>query len=157
MADNVEEAFEKLYKEMFPKLKRIAASIFHDEHTAEDIAQDTLLVTYDKRENVLQLPEPKKWVYGVLQNKIKHELRSKARFTVLKNKLESDFQETKSDDDEGWEELLVGLSYKEYQLLHMIYVEGYSNKEAAEKLNISYAACRKQAQRAKEKIRQKFQ
>jgi len=38
----------------------------------------------------------------------------------------------------------------------MIYVEGFSNSEAAMKLNISYAACRKQVQRAKERIRQRI-
>jgi RNA polymerase sigma-70 factor (ECF subfamily) len=154
----MEEAFYKLYEEMFPKLKRIAMIKLRDEHKAEDIAQDTLIVAYDKREQVFQFPEPKKWVYGVLHKKLKHEFRSKARFALMMNKLERGFQEEQATDcNDGWEELLDGLTCDEYQLLKMIYVEGYSNKEAAEKLNIPYDRCRKQVQRAKERIRSKYQ
>jgi len=156
LIENLEEAFDEIYHDMFPKLKRIALLKFRDEFTAEDLAQDTLLVAYLNRKKVLMLPNLKKWIYGVLQNKIKHELRSKARFTILKNKLERYVQEDQQNGEDGYEELLEGLSSNEYNLLHMIYVEGFNNIEAAVKLNISYAACRKQVQRAKEKIRQRI-
>lgn len=158
LVDNTEEAFYELYKEMFPKLKRIAMIKLCDEYKAEDMAQDALLVVYNKREQVFQLPDPNKWVYGVLHKKLKHELRSKARFAIMMQKLEKELlKETTADYDDGWEELLNGLTHNEYQLLKMIYAEGYSNKEAAEILNIPYDRCRKQVQRAKERIRLKYQ
>ena len=104
---------------MFPKLKRIANIKIQNEQTAEDLAQDTLLVTYDNYEKVIQFPSPKSWVYKVLQNKIKQELRAKARFAVFMSKLGSEPQEAQQSDD-GWKDLLHGLTPKSYEVLHMI-------------------------------------
>ena len=147
------EAFDEFYHEMFPKLKRIAMSKFRDESTAEDLAQDTLLILYNNFEKALQLQNPRKWVYGVLQNQIKHELRSKARFIIMRERLERILKENPSADYEGWQGILDGLTQDEYQLMYLIYVEGYSNIEAAQKMSITYAACRQRVHRAKEKLR----
>ena len=155
MVNNLETAFNELFIEMFPKLTTTAYLKVRNHETAEDLAQDTLLVVYNNLEKVLAMENYKQWIYKVLQNKIKHEFRAKARFISMVSKLEREFQAAAPVDDKGWEEILEGLSRDNYELLYLIYVDGYNNLEVAEKLNISHDACRKRVQRAKEELRRK--
>ena len=153
MTEKSEAAFERLYREMYGPLLRTANATIHDLHASEDLVQDTFVVAHSKFEALGNTVDLKSWLYGVLRNKIKHELRARVRFAVMRDKLERDPRVSDPDEGGARRDLPGGLTRGEYELLELIYVDGYNAREVAASLNISYDSCRKRIQRAKDKIR----
>ena len=135
---------------------KFAYSKLHDVSASEDLVQDTFTLAYEKFEELQTHPDPQKWLYGVMRNKIKHELRARARFASALGKLERELLTAHPVDGDHWRDILKGLTKDEFDLLKLIYVDGYHCREVADKLNITYDACRKRVQTAKDNLRNVF-
>lgn len=149
-----EERFlEELFRSEYKKMLSLAIRKLRNAQNAEDIVQDTFTVALLKIKELISNPNPKGWLYVVLKNKIMHEYRAKARFLVVWGKLEAAFSREQTWKNEKTSDIFEELPQTDYELLRLIYIDGYTNREVAELKGISYDACRKAVQRAKEKVR----
>ena len=151
--DEADDFIARLYSRMYIKLFLAARSRLHNFNTAEDITQDVFAVAQEKREELSVHPKPEGWLFDTLKNKLKHELRAKARFFSMQEKLETIQQSTNSSKIGFSQEMINCLTEKEYKLMRMIYVEGFSIREVAQMHGMLYETCRRQVQAAKEKLK----
>ena len=157
MGDGADVFIEQLYREEYKKMVMVAYTKLRSRQSAEDVVQETFTEAWKCFDRLLASPNPAGWLYLTLRNKMKHELRSQLRFSLLRDKLEWTHKTEQSDSENSPDDLFEGVSREEYELLEMIYIQGYTNIEAAEKLGISYVVCRKRVQRAKENMRKKLE
>ena len=153
LIDNAEDFIHRLYVDMYIKLVQVASITLRDYHTAEDLAQDVFTLALERREFLLNHPNPEGWLFNALTNKLLHEFRSRTRFKAVQLKLELQ-PSTKRMGRIGFKSNIFDrLTEKEYKLLKMIYIEGFTIREVSNELGLPYERCRRHVKRAKEKLR----
>ncbi|MDR2570206.1 MAG: sigma-70 family RNA polymerase sigma factor [Oscillospiraceae bacterium] len=154
MNDNTNDLLSALHHEMYFDLVRIANMKLRDIQASHDIVQDAFIVALEKIDVLNNHTNPKGWIVNTLKNKILHEFRARFRHSMLMKHLEPLINSSNNSTSiELWSYLSEIIEDEELFLLKLIYEEGYSLIEVSEKLGISYSACRKRVQRAKDKIR----
>jgi RNA polymerase sigma-70 factor (ECF subfamily) len=148
-----DDLIAQLYRSMYKKLFLAAFSKLRNYHTAEDITQDVFTFAQKKRKELSTHPNQEGWLFDVLKNKLKHELRAKTRFTAMQSKLEAQLPISHPSEIGFSRRIIDSLTEKEYKMMKMIYIEGFTIREVSEKLDIQYDTCRRQVQNAKEKVR----
>jgi len=147
---------ENLVIEMHDLLYNYAKLKLSDHHSAYDVVQETYLAAHKNIEKLMDSENPQGWLIEALRFKVLHEQRAKARFFILANKAVFDSSVDRSDEDK-YESDIEGLLKKdEYEILHIIYIDGYSIKEAAATQEITYEACKKRVQVAKRRLAQEL-
>ena len=143
---------EEIYKKMFDLLLKYATIQIQDYHSSYDLVQETFLTAHINIHKLILSKSPQGWIYNVLKNKILHEKRAKARFLLFIEKITIDNNSKKYNIDNYNQYLYETLKKDEYEILKYIYCDGYSMKEAAEMLGITYETCKKRVQAAKRKL-----
>ena len=123
---------------------------------AEDLVQETFLIAQCKLDAVLSSPNPHGWLMNTLKNVIGNYYKQQ-RF-IAQHLIADSYPDSASEYTFSVNELYAGLvSPEELELLAWVYCENVSRQEAAERLGISPAACRKRLQRAKAALRDAIQ
>ena len=147
-----QKKLHQLYLENYDSLVCFASSVMNGQDAAEDLVQETFLIAQSKLDAVLSSPNPHGWLMNTLKNVIGNHYK---RQRFLARRL---IAETHPDHSAPYvfsvNELYAGLvSPEELTLLVWVCCENVSCREAAERLGISPAACRKRIQRAKLSLR----
>ena len=146
----------QLYLENYSSLICFARSVMNNQDAAEDLVQETFLVAQCKLDAVRSSPNPHGWLMNTLKNIIGNFYKQQ-RFVAQALNADN-HPDPASEHMLSINELYAGLiSSEDLKLLVWIYCENVSRQEAADRLGISHAACRKRLQRAKQSFREALQ
>lgn len=146
----------QLYLENYSSLICFARSVMNNPDAAEDLVQETFLVAQCRLDAVRSSPNPHGWLMNTLKNIIGNYYKQQ-RFVAQSLNVDNHPDHT-SEHMLSIHELYAGLiSSEDLKLLVWIYCENVSRQEAADRLGISPAACRKRLQRAKQSFREALQ
>lgn len=148
---------EKLYFDMFKKLKAYARSSLKSESLAEEAAQETFSIACQHPEKLLTSDNPRGWLVITLKNTIRNMKRNRiATQQILSVYLKTINRELPNPENVADLKLLYGdaADTEEFRLLVELAIEGRSHEEMARARGITISACKKRVERAK-KILQK--
>ncbi len=140
-----EKAFEKLYEMYSESICGVIFSIVKNTDIAQEICQDVFIKAW-KNSQTYNATKGRffTWMLNIARNAAIDEVRSKSHKNNKQN-LTSDFfvdiLEDKNDlnnlvDTIGIKSLLVNLKEKCIQIIELLYFQGFTQKEAAEELDI---------------------
>jgi RNA polymerase sigma-70 factor (ECF subfamily) len=150
------EFLERLVHEMHNILLSYAGIRVADYDSAYDVVQETYLAAQKNIDKLMLSENPKGWLIETLKNKVLHEKRAKARFYMLTQKMAMDGAQMTSAGDIYDSDMIDLLNKDEYYVLRKAFVEGFSIKEIADLLGITYETCKKRIQAAKRKLAQEL-
>jgi RNA polymerase sigma factor (sigma-70 family) len=156
LRNRCENKFKYLYQMYAPALMGIISRIVKTEEIAEDVLQETFVKiwssidSYDNSRGRLFT-----WMAATARNTAIDQLRSKAQLNSEKNaaiddlSLESEnYQAEINPDVIGVKQLTLNLQSSEREVLNLVYFQGYSHSEVAEKLNIPTGTVKTRLRRA---------
>lgn len=142
-----ESLFSELYSYYYPKIRIHLYRKFRNKQLSEDIAQDFFIKIFDM-EIEEPIETPTAWVFRVCDNLAKNQLIKQKNECPL-----SDVTVAAAVDDYerflygGYIDLLNRLDAETRELIIKHVFEGYSWRELAREMNVSYAAIRKRYSR----------
>lgn len=159
----VEElTFDSLYNELLVFFVNYITNIINDEKIAEDIVQECFIIAYKKQDTMLASSNPRGWLFAVLKNTLRNDLRIRKAISRDLILVPYDGWLNNVPDEKASEENIDFLyndllQYEEYNLLKKFAVDKVSQRELAEEKGISIAACKQKIYRAKIKLRKKLE
>jgi RNA polymerase sigma factor (sigma-70 family) len=139
------KAFEKLYAMYSENICGVINTIVKNTDLAEEICQDVFMKAWNNAESYnASKGRFFTWILNIARNAAIDEVRSKS-YKNSKQNLSSDFfvgiLENKDDlnskmDTIGIQSLLKNLKEKCVQIIDLLYFKGYTQKEAADELEI---------------------
>lgn len=154
-----EGAFDELYARNAPAIARFAWSLSMSRESAEELLQETFLTAWSKHDaiqivNGSALP----WLLATCRNHARNHSRKDRR---RREALELHDESLSSDPVNGHAatqlraalDSIAGLPETDRQVCELCLLQGYSYREAAERLEISEASVGKRLHRARQQIR----
>lgn len=138
-------AFEKLYAMYSQNICRVINTIVKNEDRAQEICQDVFIKIWNNADTYnASKGRFFTWILNIARNAAIDEVRSKSYKNQKKNLpadyfvhvLEQPEDQTSSIDSKGLRKLINNLKAKCVQLIELLYFRGYTQKEAAEELDI---------------------
>ena len=140
-----DDAFRSLFETFFPKIRAMLIRQGTDHGTAEDIAQDTLFTVWHKKQQYSKdRGSVAAWIYSIARNLRIDRVRKQAVWQRYQAELELGIRlvgeagsnEGKLGDRYDVETVLQELPPEQLQIVVLSFVEGLSQKEIAQKLEI---------------------
>lgn len=152
----MESEFEKIYRNFYPKLFRIAAKLLQDSEGAKDVVQDVFTSYYHTLQGRKSINDLEKWLVRSTINKGIDYRRKNARLVVVEDvQTEMNIVENQNDVSEILN-VVEHLGEKEKTMI-VLYSEGYSYKEIAEITGKKFNSVGKTLSRIMEKIKKQLQ
>lgn len=157
MKPDQDAILETLYRARFHMLEIHAYRFLGNWDDAHVAAQEAFHIACEKIDVLMKTENKIGWMKNTVKNVCRHMMRDRQRQKVLFSSLE-DLTEAETpyvtDDSKGRAvDLFAGLlSERELELLQKIIVEEVSYAEAAKEMNCNIWTCRKQVQRAIDKL-----
>lgn len=156
MNSKYNQRIEMLYIAMHDNLYVFAKSTLKSESLAEEAVQETFYIACRKPEAVFHSPNPEGW----LVNTLKYVMRKIQRERNQSRRILAEYL-GKMVRDRVFEENRISLELdgygmenrEDFLLIKEMVLDGKSLLELAEERGISLNACKKRAQRAREKLR----
>ena len=159
MTPEQDHKIEKLYLEMFDKMKIYANCSLDNEALAEEAVQETFRIACQKPEQLCESVNPQGWLVQTLKYTIRNIQSNRATAKrIVEKYLMAQFSDLAFSEDK----LELNVLYEnvadteEFKLLAEMAIEGRSHLEMATSRGISVSACKKRVQRAKETLRKKM-
>ena len=144
-------SFEQLYLQQLPGLYRLAMSILHHRDDAQDAVQQSVLEAWKKVDHIRGGKE-KAYLARIVINECHNIQRRRQRVTPV-----FAFPEQSKDNLTAevcvLKESLNAIPEKLRTPLLLVYMEGYSEKEAAEALGITLYPVKSRLKRSKQKLK----
>lgn len=154
------EQIETLYRQHFQIIVVHAYHFVGDWDRATEAAQETFRIACEKPDALTGSPNPIGWLRNTAKNvcmNLQKQQRLYARLLVSMEALTDSALPPVTDSySQEMDELSGILDEESLHMLKMIYLQGYSYKEAATAPGISLWTCYKRMQRAIEKIKKIF-
>lgn len=149
--------FETLYIQCFPPSMRLAMSLLHEEDEARDVVQEVFLRLW---ESDILVDNPTAFLLRAVRNACLNRIdmldtRHRISRRIMLDSPPDDF-DIDSRNDEVRSAIRRLLTPREQDVVHRIYTEGMSYKEAAENLDVSVATINKNIVLALKKLRHHF-
>ncbi|MFN0037146.1 MAG: sigma-70 family RNA polymerase sigma factor [Saprospiraceae bacterium] len=151
---------QSIWTEFHRELKGFIAKAIRNPHDADDILQDTFLKISRNPDKISGAENLRHYLYGIVRNVINDYFRHKK---TDHNDPQWD-SSTLSEDDKNTLNSTIAeccvrpfigqLPEKYREALLISEFENFSQKELAEKLNISYSGAKSRVQRGKEKLKE---
>lgn len=146
------DAFTKLMKSQMQSMYRTAKAILMNDEDAADAIQDTLLICWEKMNELKVDRYFKTWMTKILINNCYGIIRSNRRITYTDKLPERVSEENVSNIE--WREALSTIDEKYRIVLILFYSEGFHTKEIAKILGITDSAVRTRLSRGREQLRE---
>ncbi|GAP15673.1 RNA polymerase, sigma subunit, SigZ [Longilinea arvoryzae] len=151
---------ESLWTQMHDRLHRFILSRVPDETVADDILQEVFLRIHTHLDGVRDMDRLESWIFQIARNSITDYYRARRRVVPLEgsgieNELIADEPEEPDAAAElapALRELVEGLPELYRQALILTEYEGLSQKQAAERLGISFSGAKSRVQRARQMV-----
>ena len=144
-------SFEQLYLQQLPGLYRLAMSILHHRDDAQDAVQQSVLEAWKKVDHIRGGKE-KAYLARIVINECHNIQRPRQRVTPV-----FAFPEQSKDNLTAevcvLKESLNAIPEKLRTPFLLVYMEGYSEKEAAEALGITLYSVKSRLKRSKQKLK----
>jgi len=155
-----EEAFKILYEEFFHALLSVACKYVEIEE-ARDIVQDTFFKLWSAPQKFLHINDMRFYLYRSVQNQCLNYIRDKKVEDNYRNKMEvitEDYFYNALLEEEIFIRLRQAIDElpEKYRNVINLNLEGLSDKEIAEKLDITIDAVKQQKKRGKEQLKGKL-
>ncbi len=154
------EDIHSIWKEFHRELKGFIVKSIQNSHDADDILQDTFLKIIHNPQKISQAENLRQYLYGIVRNGI-HDYYRKIK--TEKNKAQWDNAMLGTEDDhvlntaiaESCLRPFIGQLPEKYrEALLITEFEDISQKEMAQRLNISYSGAKSRVQRGREKLKE---
>ncbi len=158
---NTIQEFHEFYNDIFNKVYRYAYVIMKREAAAEDVAQETFFIAYEKWEEVKGHPNPEGWLYKTAYNIITNYDRRFENHAMSLEELETEF--VNAHAWEGFREVDMRLTMDrlldedEQKLIMMHYYGGYSIAEIAKYMDVTEGTLRVRFCRIRKKMKGQFE
>ena len=143
----------QLFNDNYKEMVKVSYNKLRNMQVAEDTVQDTFRIAQEWKEELLLMDYSREWLYKVLQNRISQEFRARKNFAEAFSKFKNELIVKLQTKKRQLPDSISNLTKDEFNLLKMVFSDGYSIKMVANELGISKEACRKRIQRAKDKVR----
>ena len=156
MTKDQSKRIEAMYLTMFRRLYAVAFAALRDSHIAEEAVQDTFRIACAKPQAVLSSPNPEGWLMNTLKN-VLMKIRSRQAYDrAYVIPLLADQASLIGKADERDDDILSLLNEDDRRILTLTALEGKTMNETAKILGISLEACKKRAQRARRRLKEKL-
>ncbi len=150
------EMMEMIWKDHHDQLLHFINKRVKDKDESEDILQDVFVKILSKIDTLKDDSKLQSWIYQITRNAIADYFRKKNKVEEISNQEEtSDEQEQNAmNEATGWIWYYINTLPENYRdALIMYEMKGYSQKEIAEKLGISYVNARSRIQRGRQLLK----
>lgn len=149
------DAFGELVRRHQQRVFRLAGRFFRRPTDVEDVAQETFLTAWRKLHTYRAEAPFEHWLTRVCLNTCYARFRGRSAKPALETELETDLPSLPSDPTAGLEvkRLLATLPASDRFVLMMMYGEGWSVAEIADKLGWSKSNVKVRMYRARKKLR----
>ncbi len=146
VAENSHDAFRKLFALYQPRLLRYAYQLMKIREEADEVVQETFVKLWLKRDILMSVDDPEKFVYAVLRNVSLDRLRKIARDGKLREEVwkrietisnTTEEQVLASESDALIRQAFERLSPHKQVIFQLSRHEGLSHDQIADKLQIS--------------------
>lgn len=144
------DAFTKLMKSQMQSMYRTAKAILMNDEDVSDAIQDTLLICWEKLDELRENRYFKTWMTKILVNNCYGIIRRNKRITYTDELPESVCEEKVSNIE--WREALSSIDEKYRIVLILFYSEGFHTKEIAKILGITDSTVRTRLSRGREQL-----
>ncbi len=151
-----QEWVHQVYDRHAPELYRLARHRLGDPDLAYDMVQEVFLVLMDRASQVRAHPNLMGWLITTLNHKLLHEFdrQARKRRRELPDTALSWLPDVRDPKAHSLEELLPkDLPQRDRTVLKLVYEEGLTYREAAERLHIPPATCGTWLHRAKQRCK----
>ena len=134
-----ETAFDCLFREFFTSLTYFANRILTDAQAAEDAVQDSFVLLWQRRERLQHITAIKSYLYTTVRNqslKYLEKLKRQQLVSVPQEEPGSDESIIAAETARELYSLIATLSPALQQIIRLYYLEGKSNKEISQQLQI---------------------
>lgn len=149
---------ETLYIKNASLLFNYANIILSNASLAEEAVQETFVIACIKQHTLETSPNPEGWIMNTLKNVCRNIQKNRNYYlSRILSLNEFVLGTTDLESDDLWETNLQDfISKEDFMILKKIILDGYSYKDLAKELGISIEACKKRAQRAKQRFRKNY-
>lgn len=161
---------EQVWQQFGQKLKHFIASKVSDPDIVEELSQELLIRSYQNIATLRDSSRLESWLYGIARNLVNDHYRKtnpKKQFQSLDDERffepHEDSYGQLSNQELAHSELshciapFIAQLPEQYRApLNAIYIEGLSQKDLAEQLNVSHSTIKSQTQRARAQLRKQF-
>jgi RNA polymerase sigma-70 factor, ECF subfamily len=155
-------AFRSLFVAFFPKVKAMLIRQGIDADTAEEIAQDTMLAVWRKSHQFsIDRGTPSAWIFAIARNLRIDRIRKRVLWQRFCTELETaerlqsaaDDVQSLQADSAHLEGVLGRLPPTQLQVIQLAFVDGLSQGEIAERLNLPLGTVKSRMRLGFEKLR----
>jgi len=139
-----ERAFDTVFKQYYKPLCQFSYSFIKDQNTAENLVQEVFVKLWEKRENITNIDNLLSYLMGMVRNQSIDFLRKEKTNSKVYNQLRPESSENTTEEqiskNEFEEKLLksiLNLPERCRTAIEMSRFDGFSNKEIAQKMEIS--------------------
>ena len=154
MDEKKDKELERAFSRYYQMLYKISIIMLCSEHDANDAVQETFVRYLEHSESFLDEEHEKAWLIRVNINVCKNFLRFHRLHPTV------DYEQltigTHTDEEAGLMDELLKLSEKSKEVLILHYIEGYTNAEIGEILQITESAAKKRLERARKELRDRY-
>ena len=144
------DAFTELIKSQMQSMYRTAKAILMNDEDVADAIQDTLLICWEKLNELKVNQYFKTWMTRILIHNCYRIIRSNRRITYTDKLPESMSKENPSNLE--WREALSSIDEKYRIVLILFYAEGFRTKEIAKILGLTDSTVRTRLSRGREQL-----
>lgn len=149
------DAFSALMQSQMQNMYKAARAILNSDEDAADAIADTILICWEKLDQLKKPEFFRTWMTRILINKCKDIIRKRKRYSFVEEVPDVSVQEEGFENVE-WKDALNCLEEKYRLVTVLYYVEGFSTVEIGEMLGMPDSTVRSRLSRARRKLAQEF-
>lgn len=149
------DAFTGLMQSQMQNMYKVARAILNNDDDAADAISDTILVCWEKLEQLKNPEFFRTWMTRILINKCKDIIRKGGGYSLTEELPDVSVHEEGFENAE-WKDALNCLEEKYRLVTVLYYVYGFSTVEIGKMLNMSNGTVRTRLLRARQKLAQEF-
>jgi RNA polymerase sigma-70 factor (ECF subfamily) len=159
MSDQPTVSVNQIWDDFTVQLRRFIASRIQNQADADDILQDVFVKIHRGIDRLEDTSKLQAWIYQIARNAIIDYYRKGEPMAEVSSEIPDDIaEETASEDVESevatWlKPMMEDLPEKYREALQLTDIQGLTQKELAERLNISLSGAKSRVQRAREKLK----
>lgn len=149
------DAFTALMQSQMQNMYKAARAILSSDEDAADAIADTILICWEKLDQLKKPEYFRTWMTRILINKCKDIIRRQKSYAFVENVPDVSVHEDGFENVE-WKDALNCLEEKYRLVTVLYYVEGFSAVEIGEMLGMPEGTVRSRLSRARRKLAQKI-
>lgn len=159
MSDQPTVSINQVWDDFTTQLRRFIAGRIQNEADADDILQEVFIKIHRSIDRLEDQSKLQAWVYQIARNAIIDYYRKSEQAVEAPGELPEVLTEGSSEEEveaevATWlQPMMEELPEKYREALHLTEIQGLTQKEMAERLNISLSGAKSRVQRAREKLK----